>query len=482
MIDIACKPVRNQLQDNVSGDGILSRRGYRLLISCTLSLLCIVILTSKAEAQGVAAAGIMAMGASPNLVIAQAAAPIINTARPPTSTILPTDLVPLPTLQNRMTFGENMQLRILQKLPSRFYFSASVESTFRMETNIFQDPTKRVLQRQLLPQPNSFFTDSPSTQVSIVKELRNASHFDEVFRVLPTVTGGWTLTPHTRVYGSFFMIRDSVFHETSLSTDIFSYSYGVQHDWQIGQHWSVQGDLQFRELNQTHQHSVFDFMPGATLTWISPSFAPRCVFYVNGLIQIRGRKYFQAPTRELDPFYTWGMMTQRGRWSFSASSTLVQDFRKQFGSGALIPGVNSDSMISDFEIDRRIIPQFPGLQAFVRAEPIWNFDTHNHPGLAGMDFRLYSGIRFSMSKPALTSALDSLRRQLEEQDAEPPTPAPAPSGGAKPSAYLSPEHLTASRPQPIHGFLSEDANAAPVTEATWISAPQAIAGPGNITQ
>jgi hypothetical protein len=469
MIDIGSTLLGNALRERRSSDSVSSKPMLQLLIILTASLLGSGALFNSAQAQAVQA-------------------PIIN--RAPTSTILPTDIVPLPTLQNRMTFGENMQLRILQKLPARFYFSTSIETTFREETNVFQDPVKRILLRKLLPQPNTWFQMTGGQQANLLTQLRSASHFDTVYRVLPSVTGGWTVTPRTRIYGSFFTIRDSLFHNTRLSTDIYSYSYGIQHDFQLAQRLTLQGDLQFRELNQVHQHSVFDFLPGTTLTWL-PAFSPRSVFYVNALMQIRGRKYFQAPTRELDPFYTWGMMHQRGRWSFSASSTLVQDFRKQFGHQALIPGVNSYSMISDFEIDRRIIPQMPGLQAFVRAEPIWNFHTHNRPGLAGMDFRLYYGIRLSMSKPALTTALDSLRRQLEEQDAQPPTPTPStPSGGGKPSAFLSPEHLTASRPQPIHGFLAEASDSNCLTEAQWISAPtvapasssELIATPVSVTQ
>jgi len=387
-------------------------------------------------------------GAQPAFGQAIAPAPIIA-PRAPASTILPTDVIPLPTIQNRMTFGENMQLRILQKLPARFYFNASVETSFRLETNVFQFPMKRILLYKLLPfGPQEFLQENIFQQQSTLSTLREASRFDTVYRVLPSCTGGWTLTPRTRVYGTFFTIRDSLFHNIRLNTDIYSYGYGVQHDFQVGQRGNLQADLQFRELNQMHQHSVFDFLPGLTYSYVA---TPRTVAYVIALMQIRRRKYFQAPTRELDPFYTWGVMHQRGRWTFSASSTFVQNFRRQFGHHALIPA-NNYSMISDFEIDRRIIPQLPGLQAFVRAEPIWNMHSHNRPGLAGMDFRLYYGLRFSVSKPALTSALDSLRRQLEEQEVEPP----APSGpSSKPSAFISPEEVIADQPQPMHGFISE---------------------------
>jgi hypothetical protein len=173
------------------------------------------------------------------------------------------------------------------------------------------------------------------------------------------------------------------------------------------------------------------------------------VAYASTILQIRGRKYFQAPTREIDPFYTWGLMHQRGRWTFSASSTFVQNFRNQFGHQALLP-INNYSMISDFEVARRIVPQLPGLQAFMRAEPIWNMHSHNHPGLAGMDFRLFYGLRFSVSKPSLTAGLQQLQQQIEEQEKEEAPPQTQP---VKPSAMIMPYELQASQMQPIHGFL-----------------------------
>jgi hypothetical protein len=447
---------RARLFDGIPSDRARTPIGSKLLIMVASSLSLSSYALPAAYAQTFSAPAttsgpLLAQGA-PAIT-----APVIRATAP--STILPTDVIPLPTIQNRMTFGENMQLRILQKLPARFYFTGSCETSFRLETNVFQFPKKRILLRKILPDPEQFFLNGPQFQQSVQSTMHLASRYDNVYRVLPSVQGGWTLTPRTRVYGTFFMIRDSLFQNIRLNTCIYSYGYGVQHDFQLSPKMNLQADLQFRELNQMHQHSVFDFLPGMTLSY---TVTPRTVAYVNALMQIRGRKYFQAPTRELDPFYTWGIFHQRGRWSFSASSTFVQNFRDQFGHGASIPA-NNYSMISDFEIARRIIPQLPGLQAFVRAEPIWNMHSHNRPGLAGTDFRLYYGLRFSMSKPPLTAALDSLRRQLEEQEVEPPTPS---KPGPKPSAFIMPEEVTAARPQPIHGPIGEQAIASAGTASS----------------
>jgi hypothetical protein len=380
---------------------------------------------------------------TPGSLLAQAVAPVRPFTPAPSSTILPTDVLPLPQVENRLTFGENLQLRLLQKLPANFYFSGSCETSFRYETNPFQFPKKRVL-LQKLPPPAQFRTLPATQQQAIIDELKLVNSEDNVFRVLPNVTAGFTLTPRTRIFGNYFMIRDSLFKNIRLNTVIHSYAYGVQQDIPLGRRGNLQAEVQFRELNQMHQHSVFDFLPALTASFVV---TPRMVAYINALMQIRGTKYFQAPTRELDPFYTWGLLYQRNGWNFSASSTFVQNFREQFGRHAAVPQ-NNYAMISDFEISRRVARQFPGLQAFVRAEPIWNMHSHNRPGLAGMDFRLFYGLRIAVTKPSLTAGLEQLQQQIEEQESEPPTPI---NPSNKPSAYLMPYELTASTLQPVHG-------------------------------
>src|SRR5579883_2161173 len=137
----------------------------------------------------------------------------------PSTTILPTDVLPLPQVQNRLSFAENLQLRLLQKLPSNFYFSSSVESSFRIETNPFQFPIKRVFLQKLPPPPQ--FAQLPlPTQQQFIDVLRLVDSQDNIFRVLPNVTGGFTLTPRTRIFGNYFMIRDSLFKNIRLNTVI----------------------------------------------------------------------------------------------------------------------------------------------------------------------------------------------------------------------------------------------------------------------
>lgn len=363
------------------------------------------------------------------------------------TTILPTDVVPLAGDLERNSFGENMQLRILQRLPSRLYFSSSVEVTGRWESNPFQFPTKRKLLTQL-PAPPVFRTLSAVQQAQIYDVIGLVGRSQGVFRALPNVSGGWTLTPHTRLFTNYFMIRDHLSHSNRLNTVIHSYAVGLQQDVPIGAKGSLQFEFQGRELWQLHQQSVFDFLPGLTLSYIV---TPRMVAFVNALVQMRGKAPFQAPKKEIDPFYTWGMLYQKNGWTFSASTTFVQNFREPFHGNATIPK-NNYVFISDFEVGRRILKEYPGLQAFVRAEPIWNFKGSSTPGLSGMDFRLFAGMRFAMAKPALTATLNQIREQLKETEPAAPTP-------PKPSAQdhmLTPAELVAHNPQPIHGFLERD--------------------------
>ena len=375
--------------------------------------------------------------------------PMMASEIAPSTTILPTDTLPLPAVQNRMTFAENMQLRILQKLPAKSYFNATCETSFRDETNPFQFPRKASLMRQL-PAPAIWRQLGWADQQSLYNTVGMVARSDMVFRVLPNVSGGWAFTPRTRLYGNYFMIRDSLMRVVRLNTVIHSIGMGIQHDMPIVQRGNLQADLQWRELFQLHQRPVFDFLPGLTFSYI---LTPRTVLFANALLQMRGKHVFESPNREIDPFYTWGGLYQLNGWTFSASTTFVQNFRQPFRAQATIP-VNNYSCISDYEISRRVIKQLPGLQAFVRAEPIWNFHGKDKPGLSGIDFRVFFGLRMAMAKPALTTALEQLRQQLEEEETEPsgnPQEKKKPVE-QKPSAYLPPHELVASSQQPIHGF------------------------------
>lgn len=372
------------------------------------------------------------------------------------TTILPTDVVPLPAAEQRMTVGENLQLRVLQRLPARSYFNVSCETSFRDETNPFQFPTRRQFIKRFMSPPPVFRELPLLQQISQLHTLSQVNMNNVVFRVLPNVTAGWTITPKTRFFGNYFLIRDSLMHSVVLNTTIQSVAYGIQQDIPVTRRGNLQMEFQVRSLFQQSQTPVYDFLPALTFSYI---LTPRTVVFANTLLQLRGNGYYQCPGRELDPFYTFGLLYQKGAYSFSANGTLVTNYRQLFGKNAAVRQDNY-SWILDFEIAKRLFKQLPGLQAFFRAEPIYNFKSQDTPGLAGMDFRAFWGLRMAMGKPPLTAALNQIREQLEEQEGVPPPPEQAP--GEKPSAW-NPQTI-ASVHQPIHGYLTNSFKAHPDTQ------------------
>lgn len=387
---------------------------------------------------------------------------------PNPTTIIPTDVVPLAGNEERQTFSENLQLRIMQRLPAKFYFNANTDATFRIETNVFQTPTKRSVINN-----SNFAALDFAGKVRVLESLRLVSQEDQVFRVLPNITAGWAFTPHTRAYANYFLIRDSLFHHPILNTTIQSVGGGVQHDIPIGRKANLQFDLQARELFQTDRPALFDYLPNVTLSYLV---SPRTVAFASTLLQMRGRHPFAAPTAEIDPFYTFGFVHQRRGWIFTNTATFLQNFREPFRQNAIIP-INNYTWVLDFEVARQISRKFPGLYAFIRAEPIYNFKSQGVFGLSGMDFRLFYGIRLQLAKAALTTTLKQIREQLEDQEAEPPPPRIRPlqsnkgrsqterlactRDGAHPPGKraryeLMPYEITAASPQPMHGFISDD--------------------------
>ncbi|HEY9790437.1 MAG TPA: hypothetical protein V6D22_08560 [Candidatus Obscuribacterales bacterium] len=328
------------------------------------------------------------------------------------STVLPTDIVPLPSSLERSSALENLQYGLYRRLPRRLYFNVNAETTFRLETNPFQYPTKRKLLSQFRSQlgPNPPTVDDLSGESS---QLGKAGSNNVAFRVVPNVTVGWALTPYTSVYSNYFLLRDQLFRNSSLNTVAQSVSAGIQRRANLSRRTGLTLDGQFREFFQTKERPVFDFLPSITL---SQTITPRMSAFASTLLQLRGRRYFQAPTKEIDPFYTVGLFYQHGLWTYSNSGTFVQNFRQPFGNNATVP-INSYAFIVDFEVARRLSHRLSALQTFVRAEPVYNLHTHNRPGFAGMDFRLFWGVRMAFGKTPLSTDIEELRKQLQESEA-----------------------------------------------------------------
>ncbi len=381
------------------------------------------------------------------------------------TTILPTDVEPLPGKQNRAPFTNTLQLRLWQRLPSSLFFNGSVENTFRIETNPYQFPLKRTLLHESLPPGTSFNTLSTQDQLQLLTDLSQVSSFDNVHRITPVGTIGWAATPTTQLFVNSFLIRDTLLRNYTLSSTTGALGAGVQQTINLPRNNSLQVQAMARELWQSQQVPVLDYLP--SLTWqynVTNNFS----VYANALLQVRFAHFVASYMRELDPFYTWGCAYQRGGWTFLASSTLNQNFRQPFHSQAIIPQ-NNYMVVCDFEIDRPLISRMPGLVAVFRAEPVYNFHSHATPGLAGMDFRFYYGVRLQAAKPPLNQAIQQLRKRYSGSRGEPVSSAGVNSGGR---GCLHTSRQTSSEPPltvaysylTVHGALPEPSSLAGLPE------------------
>jgi hypothetical protein len=328
------------------------------------------------------------------------------------STVLPTDTVPLPLPAERQALGESLKMRLFQRLPSRFYFSSTVESSFRIETNVFQFPSRSALLRKFAP--DGLQSLSPEGAQSVQGLLDRSYAEDVVFRVTPNVTAGWALTQNTRVYGNYYFFRDQLFKNNVLSTSINQYALGIEHSRLIP-HTKNQYEIQFqaRELFQSGTNAVFDYLPSFTLSRpLTKNY--NWVAYFNGLLQLRSTKFANLPNRSITPFYTFGLAHTRGRWSFSANATMLNTYQKGFSQAR--SNIDSGSWICDFEIARQIVDKLPGFQAFVRCEPVFNFAGRNLPGLSGNDVRVFFGLRMSAYKPPLIATINQLKQHYSPQE------------------------------------------------------------------
>lgn len=321
-------------------------------------------------------------------------APIRLAATGQLPSTIPTDITPIGLGRERELLRPGPTFYLLQKLPAGLWLNGTAEVSNRGETNVF-------------------FTNSNKKA-------------DYVFRVLPSMTVGYRFLPHTSIYTNYFVLKDVFAGQNRLSEPTTqSLAWGLRHEIPIRTRTNLQFDLQAREIWQSAGLRQFDWLPGATLTHVVN---PGTIAFANVQLQLRGAHYFQAPTREIDPFYTAGILHRRGSWTFSLVNTFVNNFRN---SNAIPPQSNL-AMITQIETTRALSPKLPGMVAFVRGEPIFNWAGRNVPGISGFDFRIFGGLRYSFNKSATKGGMDMLRKQLKESEGpapvtRPTSPSPASS-------------------------------------------------------
>ncbi len=325
-------------------------------------------------------------------------------------TVLPTDVNPQIFSSERSMLTRDMQFAILKRLPARMWFNMVTETSQRLETNVF------------------FTTNRPRQ--------------DYVYRILPNISLGYNIFSKTAVYCNWFLIKDVFASHWQLSKPVTqSLSLGFRQDIPIFKKTNLQFDFQARELWQAPHFQQADLLPAINLTQI---IKPNFVLFGSSLLQLRSHYYFQGATREIDPFWSGGLLYRRGQWNFTATATYVANFRNRNA----VPPINNQSMICDFELSRPVSPKIPSMVTFIRAEPVWNWGAPgNPPGLSGFDFRLFGGIRVAVNKPAYNASVDYLRKQLLEMEKQPPTNPTE----LKETSYLSPEPATT-----MHGFMTNE--------------------------
>lgn len=373
------------------------------LISCLFCLISAGILPSASAADNFTATGTIAQN---NITQGNFTRNI-----PAFSPAFESQYVPVPGFGGRYTAGERFRLNALEKLPPRLTVDANVESSFRYELNPFQFPTKGQIKSKIFPTPDVFFQLPPETQNQLLDLLTLVNKSDVAYRVIPNLTVGWMLTPRLKAFSNYFFIKDTFLgRDHILSTNSHSISGGLHHDLPFKKRFTLSSDFQFRELFVKEADPFFDFLPSLTL---SCAVTPRTSVFANTLLQLRGIKYFQAPTAEIDPFYTIGMSHQRGDWTLTSSLLLVTNYRSPF------LGKNSEiqqdpfAFIYDTELSRPISKRYPSLRGFMRTEHIWNIHTNQSPGTSGYDFRLFWGAKMAVGKPSEYAFIDEIRRQLQ---------------------------------------------------------------------
>ena len=338
--------------------------------------------------------------------------------------LYPTDITPTPIGRERELLRPGPTYYFYQKLPSRLWFNISAETSQRYESNIFL--------------------------------TRDHGRSGYVYRALPNITVGYNIFSRTSVYTNYFVLKDIFAGRRELSFPTTqSLALGLRHEVILNPRTTLQFDFQARELWQTTNLRQSDLIPGVTLT---RTLTPRSIIFGNVLLQMRGGNYFVAPTRELDPFLTVGYLHSRGAWVFSAVGTIVFNVR-QPAFPFSIPPVGNNSIIADFEVSHPVSSKMPGLVAFLRAEPIWNWASRGVPGISGYDFRFFGGLRYTLVKPPYHTSIRKLKKQLRESDPNKPgkpgskssTDPNAPPGGNQTPGSSSNAATSSSSTQPAVG-------------------------------
>ncbi|MDX2108386.1 MAG: hypothetical protein SFY67_18475 [Candidatus Melainabacteria bacterium] len=362
----------------------------------------------------------------------------------PTPGVVPTDATPFGLMPERESTEPGFQFRLNQALPENLWYSATVEASQRLDTNVL-------------------FTSKRVPQA------------DYAFRILPNITVGYNFLKNTGIYCNYFVIKDVFANHGFLSKPTTqSVSLGLRHSLMAGRKTQVQFDFQARELWQVKGLRQSDLLPSVSVLHM---LTPRTTMFGSALLQLRGGDYFTGGQREIDPFFSAGAVHQRNGWIFSVTDTFVMNYRNR---ATAIPNQSNMSMIMDIEAARSISKKHPGLQVFFRAEPIWNWHSNNVSGLSGFDFRLFSGVRMVAAKPSHGESIARIKKQIlqQEQLNAPPTGTPPKSPDPDATSQTIPDSPSTSSSSPAEPQVPaepaqtpatsiEPADSAPIQQASF---------------
>ncbi len=278
------------------------------------------------------------------------------------------DLTPVSLPRRTPTFNrfEGFHSNMLYALPGRMFFSAVVDNSLRAETNVFQ--------------------------------TKNHNRTDMVYRVLPNTVLGWALTRKTRVSANYFFLRDQYTKYQLLDRNFHSVCLKVEHDLYNQDGLTVTGGFLARALfaNPDQFSDAFfnDLLPSLTVT---KQVGNHAVVYGSVVGQIRFREVL-SQFQEGDQFYSVGTVYKKGPWQALGDFTL----NNNFGNSNLRQGDNNQVIILTEEIARRLpyLRKVP-IDAYIRAQQIFNMGANNSPGYAGVNCRIFGGIRAYVSKPVV---------------------------------------------------------------------------------
>lgn len=219
-----------------------------------------------------------------------------------------------------------------------------------------------------------------------------------VYRVLPNTVLGWALTRKTRVSANYFFLRDQYTKYQLLDRNFHSVGFQVDHDFWNQNGLTVTGGFLGRALfaNPDQFSDAFfnDLLPSLSAY---KQVGSHNVVYGSIVGQIRFREVC-SQFQEGDQFYSVGTVYKKGPWQALGDFTL----NNNFGNSNLRQGHNNQVIILTEEIARRLpfMRRVP-IDGYIRAQQIFNMGANSSPGYAGVNCRIFGGIRAYVSKPVV---------------------------------------------------------------------------------